>query len=608
MGIEKLNMKISSNLLLPILLADAKRTKSRKQKLRKVENSGDRSIKDGDRNVFLPSDHSSSNCAERVEGTGAYFESSVAANGLSGKVKLSDYQDSFECMHEIVADESCQAIVVEYESVAVEPCGQGCECDQFRFGWSNGSEELQTPANCHCNNDASCDVIIAPDSYHNGDNLDYQSLGEYEDSYLFDYGDWMLPSDGFSVNANKFKFYFMSDPSWYKGHVHFKWECVENEVTTQSLTTTSNYLTTSAPPTTTTYYEPTTTTYYEPTTTTYYYEPTTTTSSTTSTSEYYSSSTSSSYAHTVYDTTVFDSDCKVRLVYNHVVCNEEGSDYANAEMKAKWPRLATYQEVKSQTSYWQSGMLTWGIVGFQQGYANGPGYGNHIVSAPEFNWDKPPCHKYGQLLMCLSDDVEETTSTTTTAATSTSWYPDYESTTTTAYSTPGDDSCYKYHAGFEEFGDAVKAGIRQGLHNDIMSYSRRPGVITNGAIMRREQWYNWFASNVDIWLYEVDTIGERKCLTDKFPYDSPGDLDKSILGSDCALDLTSIDAICENLPKFMDWAFADCRSNARTRQLHQRCVKLRRVRSNIQAHPWTSGPWIVNPWGSETTTSASTTT
>ena len=94
------------------------------------------------------------------------------------------------------------------------------------------------------------------------------------------------------------------------------------------------------------------------------------------------------------------------------------------------------------------------------------------------------------------------------------------------FSTPGDDSCYKYHAGFEEFGDAVKAGIHQGLHNDIMSYSRRPGVITNGAIMRREQWYNWFASNVDIWLYEVDTIGERKCLTDKFPYDSPGDLDK----------------------------------------------------------------------------------
>merc|ERR1712021_277927 len=112
MGIEKLNMKISSNLLLPILLADAKRTKSRKQKLRKVENSGDRSIKDGDRNVFLPSDHSSSNCAERVEGTGASFESSVAANGLSGKVKLSDYQDNFECMHEIVADESCKHLPI----------------------------------------------------------------------------------------------------------------------------------------------------------------------------------------------------------------------------------------------------------------------------------------------------------------------------------------------------------------------------------------------------------------------------------------------------------------------------------------------------------------
>ena len=29
-----------------------------------------------------------------------------------------------------------------------------------------------------------------------------------------------------------------------------------------------------------------------------------------------------------------------------------------------------------------------------------------------------------------------------------------------------------------------------------------------------------------MWLYEVDTLGDRKCLTNKFPYDSPGDLDK----------------------------------------------------------------------------------
>merc|ERR1712021_235496 len=121
MGIEKLNMKISSNLLLPILLADAKRTKSRKEKLGKVENSGDRILGQ----LFHPVDHPSSNCAERIESTPPVkginppFESSVAANGLSGKVKLSDYPKDFECMHEIVADDSCQAIVVEYESIAI---------------------------------------------------------------------------------------------------------------------------------------------------------------------------------------------------------------------------------------------------------------------------------------------------------------------------------------------------------------------------------------------------------------------------------------------------------------------------------------------------------
>ena len=426
-------MKISSTLLVPILLADAKRTKARKQKLRKVDNSGDRSIEgsDGDRSAgFLPEDHPVSNCATGVEGTDASFATTMAADKMSGTVKLNNYQDGFECMHEITASNSCTAIVVEYENIAVEACDQGCVCDQFRFGWHNGSEELQSTANCHCNNEYSCATVVAPEDYHNGVNPDdYQSLGAYEYDYPFNYGDFQLPNDGFSVNSNTFKFYFSSDSSWYGGHVEFKWTCVDNDVTTQPLTTTSYQYTTDAPTTTTTYYEPTTTT-YEPTTTTteYYPDYESTTESTTSTT----------YTHTypTHTTTTvdYDSDCDVVLVDSDKLCEWVDGDikWINQE---KWTRLATYQEVKQQKNSWKSDMGTWYIVSFQQGYANGPGYGSQIVEVPENVWEHPPCNNYGSHLMCLNPDwVSEETTTTSTSwvSTSTSWY-DYG--TTTTYST-----------------------------------------------------------------------------------------------------------------------------------------------------------------------------
>ena len=44
-------------------------------------------------------------------------------------------------------------------------------------------------------------------------------------------------------------------------------------------------------------------------------------------------------------------------------------------------------------------------------------------------------------------------------------------------------------------------------------------------MMRREQWYGWLSKFVDVWHEQVSEVG-RKCLAEKFPYDSPGDLDK----------------------------------------------------------------------------------
>jgi len=419
MGLEKINMKISSSFITANFTNQCPETKSRERRDHATVYRPYKEPFEGTIEIPLSDD---SNCAERIESTPpAYgvnptFESSVAADGLSGQVKLSDYQNNLECMHEIVAAENCQAIVVEYESVAVEACGQGCACDQFRFGWSNGSEELQTPANCHCNNDASCDATYIYREYQefNDGYFEYMSLGSYEWNYPDKYGDWMQPSDGFSVNANKFKFYFHSNDDYYGGHVHFNWRCVDDEVTTQPLTTTAVITTVTTTTTTTTVPPP--------------------------------------------------------------------------------PKL------------------------------------------PELNPGNP-------------------------------------------------DSCFSAHYGFDEFGDAVKAAIGRGLWNDILSYTRRPGVITRAAENRHDQWWDWFSDNFRDWRWSVSfPNSSRKCLTDKFPRDLPGDYDKSILGSDCALDLTSIDAICEHLPKFMDWAFDGCQSNARTRQLIKRCYNLRRIKSDIQSN------------------------
>jgi len=512
-------MKISTTLL-TVLLVEAKRNKERVKKLRKLEKAAEKAGKDrtvDPKSFFVASDYAESNCAAQVAELGGSW-SATGQGQTSGTIDLQNYQDDMDCMHEVVAADSCSAITVTYRDIAVESCGVGCECDQFRFGWTpeGGNEELQSTSNCHCNHEQSCDTYVVPDSFWNGEDTDFSTLGEYEEQYPNRYGDHQLKNDGFSVNTNRFKFYFYSDSSWYNGHVVLDWACVEDDVTTDAMTTTE-YVTSRTTTTdqSTTYPYHTSSGYDTTTTTEYYpdYGSTTTTETTTTT-----------YSTTTY--TQYDSDCNVRLVYSGQVCNEAGTDWKNDDVKEKWTRLATYKEAKSQQSSWKYDMGTWYIVGLANGYANGPGYGSQIRETSD-QWDKPPCHRYGAHLMCLNEDWEgeETTTTTTTwVSTSTSWY-DYGTTTTTPYSTQGDDSCYRYHAGFDEFANAVKDGIYDGLTNDIYSYSAKPGTITNGAMMRREQWYGWLSKFVDVWHEQVSEVG-RRCLAEKFPYDSPGDLDK----------------------------------------------------------------------------------
>ena len=51
---------------------------------------------------------------------------------------------------------------------------------------------------------------------------------------------------------------------------------------------------------------------------------------------------------------------------------------------------------------WQASMDTWYIAGFYNGFANGPGYGSHIIKQPVVERDTPRCDEFGAHLMCMS--------------------------------------------------------------------------------------------------------------------------------------------------------------------------------------------------------------
>ena len=485
----------------------------------------------------------------------------------SGTVVVEDYGDHMHCYQDIVTD--CeQGVKIKVKSLAIEACGDACTCDEFGYSWNGGSQVSSEHCGCHgegCNDTIypsdTVDDDGEPLTYGDYTEDDYSSFTYYAGSLEealadYDYFDQKVHLPG----HNTFRFLFRSDYSWSHGGLELEWSCIDPEATT----TASTAQTTSVYP-------------YNPTTS----EPTTTEDN-------------DVVEYTVYEGTGLPTeDCEVELVYNSQLCqyNADGSvDWISDFMRNRYPRQARYQEVKDQEGNWKYDMGTWYIVGFWNGYTNGPGYGSNIEFTGEQRPD-PGCKGYGASLMCRDLTYEETTTTASTTSwqstTSTYYYYDYytsssSSSTTSIVSTPYDDSCYKYHAGFDEFANQLKSSVMDALTNDIYSYSRVPGKITNGAQNRRAQWGDWFFQIVDNWNNEIDDGEGRKCLTDNFPYDSPGDLGKDILGSDCALDMTSIDSICENLKTFLEWSFEGCRTQRLITRLENRCNNVKRIRNEIQ--------------------------
>ena len=66
------------------------------------------------------------------------------------------------------------------------------------------------------------------------------------------------------------------------------------------------------------------------------------------------------------------------------------------------------------------------------------------------------------------------------------------------------------------------------------------------------------------------------------------------MGSDCKLELTSIQNICRNLAKFFVWVYQDCRGSGanRIKQLARKCGKIKQIQHKIATFKRTRIFWI----------------
>ena len=173
-----------------------------------------------------------------------------------------------------------------------------------------------------------------------------------------------------------------------------------------------------------------------------------------------------------------------------------------------------------------------------------------------------------------------TTDTTTTTGTTTTTYYDYTtsgSTTTTDYTTPWDDSCHRHHAGHDEFYTQVTQAIYEAVQSE-----RDAGLFSAA---RNDHFSVWLWQIFDIYNEDVtDEENPRKCLLEKVG-DSPGDLTKDELGSDCALDIANgdIDNACAKLKSFFEWVYGDCKTEGVKilERLEFRCNRINAIKAEI---------------------------
>merc|ERR1711935_1182745 len=92
--------------------------------------------------------------------------------------------------------------------------------------------------------------------------------------------------------------------------------------------------------------------------------------------------------------------CDIVLVLSRHLCDQTDQDWKNEETKLLYPRYARFDELKMFESQWRAQMDTWYIAGFYSGFANGLGYGSHIIKQSVVERDVPRCDEFGAHLMC----------------------------------------------------------------------------------------------------------------------------------------------------------------------------------------------------------------
>ena len=144
-------------------------------------------------------------------------------------------------------------------------------------------------------------------------------------------------------------------------------------------------------------------------------------------------------------------------------------------------------------------------------------------------------------------------------------------------------TCHKYIDDYNDLASGFKNSFYTALTNDIDTYSKKPGKITRKAKKLRNKWKTAFDEVVDSWMAKINNGRGRGCLVRKFPNNAPGSLGKDILGDDCALDMNSIDSICENLKVFLEWNTEECsRDLLKVKRLDKSCEKIKRIRNKIR--------------------------
>ena len=183
-------------------------------------NAKEKSIKDAER-WLEPSDFRKE-CSEFISSFAGKRGTFEVTGGFtqSGQIKLENYGNTIKCKQVITANPNCDAVEINYRSVAVEG---PWDYAQFSFNGPSGMKLSPKIENCQ---GAGC---------------------QHED-----FGGEPGGRNVFFVNSNSFTFYFHADSSIRGGDLIFDWNCIDDYATTTTTTTTRGSTTTGTTTTTTT--------------------------------------------------------------------------------------------------------------------------------------------------------------------------------------------------------------------------------------------------------------------------------------------------------------------------------------------------------------------